>query len=69
MAANILELGAADYSKPSEIYYMEADKEQIIANVKELYGDETDGFDIEKLLQTKRVNCIGPAQPCKAFRE
>ncbi|MCH5188451.1 MAG: S-layer homology domain-containing protein, partial [Oscillospiraceae bacterium] len=54
--ANILELGGADYSRPATIYYMGADKEQIIANVKALYGGELDGFDIEKLLQLKRVN-------------
>ena len=56
IAANILELGVTDYSRPAAIYYMEADKEQIIANVKALYGGELDGFDIEKLLQLKRVN-------------
>lgn len=54
--ADILELGAADYNRPTAIYYMEADKEQIVANFKALYGDEADGFDIEKLLQLKRVN-------------
>lgn len=39
MTSQILELGTADYSKPSAIYHLSADKEQIIANIKALAGE------------------------------
>ena len=43
MTSQMLELGAADYSKPSAIYHLSADKEQIIANIKALAGGEVAG--------------------------
>ena len=43
MTSQMLELGAADYSKPSAIYHLSADKEQIMANIKALVGEEVAG--------------------------
>ena len=56
MAKSVAELGALDFEKPSDIYYMEADKEQIIANIKAAYGEELDGIDIEKLLRLNKIS-------------
>ena len=52
----VLSIGAADYSKPTEVYYMSANREQIINNIKALSGEELDGFDIEKLLKLNRID-------------
>ena len=52
----VLAIGAVDYSKPTEVYYMSANREQIINNIKALSGEELDGFDIEKLLKLNRVD-------------
>ncbi len=50
-------IGSADYSKPSEIYYLAADKEQIIASLKAQVGENEDDIKIaEKLLESKRFN-------------
>lgn len=56
MTDKILELGAVDYSKPSQIYYMAADEEQIINNIKALSNGEAEGIDIEKLLKLNKVD-------------
>ncbi len=56
MTNKVLELGSFDYSKPTEIYYMSANCEQIINNIKALSDEELDGFDIEKLLKLNRVD-------------
>ncbi|MBQ4556470.1 MAG: S-layer homology domain-containing protein, partial [Clostridia bacterium] len=56
MTNKVLELGAADYSKPSKIYYMSANREQIINNIKAFSDEELDGFDIEKLLKLNKVD-------------
>ena len=56
MAKSVAELAAYDFDKPSAIYYMAADKEQIIANIKALYGEESDGIDIEKLLRLNKMS-------------
>ena len=52
----VLAIGAVDYSKPTEVYYIAANREQIINNIKALSGEELDGFDIEKLLKLNRVD-------------
>ena len=52
----VLAIGAAQYSKPAEVYYIAANREQIINNIKAFYGEELDGFDIEKLLKLNRVD-------------
>ncbi len=52
----VLAIGAVDYSKPTEVYYMSANREQIINNIKALSGEELDGFDIEKLLKLNKVD-------------
>jgi len=56
MTSQMLELGAADYSKPSAIYHLSADKEQIIANIKALAGEEIIEVDLEKLLNHKKLS-------------
>ncbi len=56
MTNKVLELGSFDYSKPSKIYYMSANREQIINNIKALSDEELDGFDIEKLLKLNKVD-------------
>ena len=56
MTSQVLELGAADYSKPSAIYHLSADKEQIIANIKALAGEEIAEVDLEKLLNHKKLS-------------
>ena len=56
MTNKVLAIGAVDYSKPTEIYYMAADREQIINNLKALSDEELDGFDIEKLLKLNKVD-------------
>ncbi len=52
----VLAIGAVDYNKPTEVYYMAANREQIINNIKALSGEDLDGFDIEKLLKLNRVD-------------
>ena len=56
MTSQVLELGAADYSKPSAIYHLSADKEQIIANIKALAGEEIAEVDLEKLLNHRKLS-------------
>ena len=56
MTSQMLELGAADYSKPSAIYHLSADKEQIIANIKALAGEEVAEIDLEKLLSHRKLS-------------
>ena len=56
MTSQMLELGEADYSKPSAIYHLSADKEQIIANIKALAGEEVAEVDLEKLLNHKKLS-------------
>ena len=56
MTNKVLAIGAVDYSKPTEIYYMAANREQIINNIKAFSDEELDGFDIEKLLKLNKVD-------------
>ena len=56
MMAQVLELGAADYSKPSAIYHLSADKDQIIANIEALAGEEIAEVDLEKLLSHRKLS-------------
>ena len=56
MTSQMLELGTADYSKPSAIYHLSADKEQIIANIKALAGEEIIEVDLEKILNHKKLS-------------
>lgn len=56
MTNKVLAIGAVDYSKPTEIYYMAANRERIIDNIKALSDEELDGFDIEKLLKLNKVD-------------
>lgn len=54
--ASVLKLGEVDYSKPTNIYHLSADREQIKSNIKSWYGNEAEGFDIEKLLNLNKVS-------------
>ena len=56
MTNKVLSIGAVDYSKPTEIYYMAANREKIIDNIKKFSDEELDGFDIEKLLKLNKVD-------------
>ena len=47
MTEKILALGAVDFNKPTDIYYLSADREQIIANIEALAKAE--GVDIKDL--------------------
>lgn len=53
MTNKVLALGAVDFNKPTDIFYLYADKEQIIANIKALAGEEV---DLEKLLNHKKLS-------------
>jgi len=55
----ILEFGRGDYSKPSAIYYLAADKKQIIANMETLdeeYFNKEDINIMERLFELNKVN-------------
>ena len=56
IADKVVAIGTVDYSKPTEIYYMAANREQIINNIKALTNEELDGIDIEKLLKLNKVD-------------
>ncbi len=56
MTENILGLGAADYSKPSGIYYIAANREQITQNINALLDEEVEDVYIEKLFKLHRLN-------------
>ena len=56
MTNTILNLGKIDFSKPSSIYYIEADDEKISKNLKAMLGDEADNIDFEKLLKLNKIN-------------
>ncbi len=47
MTEKVLALGAVDFNKPKDIYYLSADREQIIANIEALAKAE--GVDIKDL--------------------
>ena len=47
MTEKVLSLGAVDFNKPKDIYYLSADREQIIANIETLAKAE--GVDIKDL--------------------
>ncbi|MBQ3038520.1 MAG: hypothetical protein IJD30_05020, partial [Clostridia bacterium] len=40
IADKVVAIGTVDYSKPTEIYYMAANREQIINNIKALTNEE-----------------------------
>ena len=56
MLERVLELGAADYSNPKEIYYMSIDKEKMKESITSALGSEAVNYDIEKLLVLNKVN-------------
>lgn len=47
MTNKILALGTVDFNKPTDIYYLSADREQIFANIEAMA--EAEGIDIEQM--------------------
>ena len=57
MTNKLLALGSVDFNKPSDIFYLYADKEQMIANIKALAGEDAESIDFEKMEKlNKRYN-------------
>ena len=52
----IAEIANIDYNTPTEIYYISADRKQIIENIKDLSDEDLDDGDIEKLLRLNKVD-------------
>ena len=57
MTNKILALGAVEFNKPTDIFYLYADKKQMIANIKALAGEDAENIDFEKMEKlNKRYN-------------
>ena len=57
MTNKVLALGAVDFNKPTDIFYLYADKEQMIANIKALAGEDAEDINFEQLEKlNKRYN-------------
>ena len=57
MTDKILKLGEVDFKKPRDIYYLYADKEQMIVNIKALAGEDAENINFEQLEKlNKRYN-------------
>ena len=57
MTNKLLALGAVEFNKPTDIFYLYADKEQMIANIKALAGEDAESIDFEKMEKlNKRYN-------------
>ena len=49
MTDKILKLGEVDFNNPKDIYYLHADKDQMIANIKALAGEDAENINFEQL--------------------
>ncbi|MBQ7900715.1 MAG: S-layer homology domain-containing protein, partial [Clostridia bacterium] len=49
MLAEIEAIGSTDYSEPEQMYYLFADKDKIIAEIKAQYPEEAAEYDLENL--------------------
>ena len=49
MTNKVLALGAVDFNKPTDIFYLYADKEQMIENIKALAGEDAEDINFEQL--------------------
>jgi len=57
MTNKILSLGTVDFNKPTDIFYLYADKEQMIDNIKTLAGEDAESIDFKKMEKlNKRYN-------------
>ena len=57
MTNKLLALGAVDFNKPIDIFYLYADKEQMIENIKALAGEDAEDINFEQLEKlNKRYN-------------
>ena len=57
MTNKLLALGAGDFNKPTDIFYLYADKEQMIENIKALAGEDAEDINFEQLEKlNKRYN-------------
>lgn len=57
MTNKVLALGAVDFNKPTDIFYLYADKEQMIENIKALAGEDAEDINFEQLEKlNKRYN-------------
>ena len=57
MTNKVLALGAVDFNKPTDIFYLYADKEQMIENIKALAGEDAEEINFEQLEKlNKRYN-------------
>ena len=57
MTNKLLALGAVDFNKPTDIFYLYADKEQMIENIKALAGEDAEDINFEQLEKlNKRYN-------------
>ena len=50
MTNKVLALGAVDFNKPTDIFYLYADKEQMIENIKALAGEDAEEPAFKRLL-------------------
>ncbi len=57
MTNKLLALGAVDFNKPTDVFYLYADKDQMVANIKALAGEDAENIDFEKMEKlNKRYN-------------
>ena len=57
MTNKLLALGAVDLNKPTDVFYLYADKDQMVANIKALAGEDAENIDFEKMEKlNKRYN-------------
>ena len=57
MTNKVLTLGSVDFNKPTDIFYLYADKEQMIENIKALAGEDAEDINFEQLEKlNKRYN-------------
>ena len=57
MTNKLLSLGAVDFNKPTDVFYLYADKDQMVANIKALAGEDAENIDFEKMEKlNKRYN-------------
>ena len=57
MTNKLLALGAVDFNKPTDVFYLYADKDQMVANIKALAGEDAENIDFDKMEKlNKRYN-------------
>ncbi len=57
MTNKLLSLGVVDFNKPTDVFYLYADKDRMVANIKALAGEDAENIDFEKMEKlNKRYN-------------